>query len=425
MQVASLVLLAVLQHGVADEAAKTKALFKELDKTTIPPTIITQLETIAKKLHNYYKYRPITTFKQWVVAVPLVIDMGTDGKGPIKLDKGSVIKKNQIFSNVKKNNYKLRPDICDNSCLNTLNTLPTRIKRYLGETNQIHTEIQMLYRHNHNLMTDVRNKDKVILVYSRYIPCSQNQNSKSGVFLECAGEMANFVVNKNPQKNKFIVFYETVHKKKETVKPVSQLYMQLSGIVSFKYNPKTTKIKKDSNLLDQNSYSYLRKKPTFLNFGRPILNDNYKTTVTQLFVDCLARNQFIKVTGTQPPNSKEIIFVATKFRLYREFSMDEDSLANIYAKAKNYKDNKFQKTVVEGCYQYAIKMAADRPKKTAIIVSKKATNYLNFRGTSIASHDVRKPRFQGDELQFCNKFMKKLNEYFAIYNRITCQKKWK
>jgi len=237
-----------------EEKNKADDLMKELDKprNKIHKTLLTQLKRIAGELSEYFDQRPDHDSVQWVVATPLDIERSTErGKDRLTLTKQDVKVNKHIYSNFKKKENTTEKNInrkiyCNDNCIAKVQKLPTKInkKKKLSPLSVIHTEIQMLYREKaDNILHDKANKNKVILVYSKYIPCSQNQNSNGGTLVECAGELANFMVNENPNGNKLIVFYETKHVAKNkyddvwvsSVVGVSQLYMEMSGIVAFNY----------------------------------------------------------------------------------------------------------------------------------------------------------------------------------------------
>jgi len=303
-----LVTTTLLSYANADagfEKAKADELMERLGKKTISKNLMKQLKRIAGELSGHYSQRPDPDYAQWVVATSLDIQKtGNSDTDPLTLTKQEVVTKH-IYSNFKKKDTKTpaknveRKKFCDAQCLKGIEKLPTKIKKdraVIADSNVIHTEIQMSCRKNKdNILKSAANKNKVILIYSKYIPCSQNQNSHGGTFVECAGELANYVVNKNTNGNKFIVFYETTHEainehdgvKVSSVFGVSQLYMEMSGIVAFKYTYTQSSDKLVRDPLHINRAAYFRKHPKFLSLGRPLLHDNYKATSIQMFIDCL------------------------------------------------------------------------------------------------------------------------------------------
>ncbi|KAF6033822.1 hypothetical protein EB796_007869 [Bugula neritina] len=284
----------------------------------------------------------------------------------------------------------------------------------------------MLYREKaDNILHDKANKNKVILVYSKYIPCSQNQNSNGGTFLECAGELANFMANINPNGNKLIVFYETKHEainnydgvKVSSVLGVSQLYMEMSGIVAFKYMPGNNNnggyLIRDPLLVDM--ATYFRENPMFLHLGRPLMNKGYKATVTQLFIDCLARNDFVKLP-TNLIENHEVRFIAVKSFLSEFSHAKKKKLEDLVTAANEGKNPTDQhRAIVKGCHVFAKKMLEDDIKKHYIKTEQKQTDYLSFDGTAAKTTEFP---YQ-DEKDTCRAYLKALNHHF---NKKTSEK---
>jgi len=395
---------------------------KLLDKENLDEDIKKELEAVAEKLIGYLDNRPNKGADQWVVATTLKIDLGADGNGPMKLSADDVVPKYQVFTNIKRS-HKDRAAICNNNCIAKIETLPTKLKKRMSLGHQIHTEIQMLYRNDHNLFANANAKDKVIVVFSHYIPCAQDQQDKGGVFTECAGELANFLVNDNPNNNKFIVFWEGTHKAERTVVPIAQMYMELSGIASFNYNKNTKKIKKDPSHFKRPEY--FRNNPMLIRLGRPLMSNEFKFTKTQLLVDCIARNDFL-MGKTNNRRHKEIQFVAAKKQLYKAFPMGAGSYGTIRDLARNYGNDNvpFKKAVVEACILYANTMSTD-VKKKRLLVQDHTTDYLSFYGTSVLKNYCRNPRFPQEYLQYCKDSLAAVKRYFRIpqQKQIQCQLK--
>jgi len=252
------------------DASLEDELMKELDKPNneISKTLMHQLKAIAGNLRESFKNKHQDKIdNQWLVATPL--NIAKEKSGQLKLEEQKLDTKH-IYFNFKKADMK--KDFCDHECVEKIERLSTTIKRdkrKLENWHMIHTEIQMLYRNEaDNILHDEANKNKVILIYSKYIPCSQNQNSQGGTFVECAGELANYITKPNPNKNKLIVFYETQHTAESingdsvdvsSVVGVSRLYMEMSGIVAFKYTPNNKRLVRDPLYI--NRAAYFRKHP--------------------------------------------------------------------------------------------------------------------------------------------------------------------
>jgi len=404
------VIIAILNQcnaNAEEEKKKADDLMKELDKPhdKIRATLMTQLKQIAGDLSAYFDKRPNHEFAQWVVATPLNIERSTkSGEDPLILTMQRVEEDKHIYSNFRRLDLDRKKDqtrekYCDNSCIRQVETLRTKIKKdfrwkKMRPSNLLHTEIQMLYRKDaDNIFKQAANKNKVILIYSKYIPCSQNQNSNGGTFVECAGEMAFYAERHNSNGNKFIVFYETQHVAKNkfdnvyvsSVVGVSQLYMEMSGIVAFKYTPEIktkpgipnipSNLQRDPLLVDK--AAYFREHPMFIHLGRPLMDTRRKTTVSQLFIDCLARNSFVKTAGNQA-GDPYIRFVTLKYFL-SELSYNSDELEKfVLDEVKSQSDE--QQAVAKGCIVYAKKMSNDRYKSLYIISNSRENNYLNFMG---------------------------------------------
>jgi len=353
-----------------EEKAKADDLIEELDKphAEIRGTLMTQLKRIAGELSGYFDQRPNHDSTQRVVATPLDIERSTEsGADPLILTKQDVKVNKHIYSNFKKmeitaeKNNK-RKKYCNANCIKEIEKLPTTIKRDqkdMGNGHVIHTEIQMLYRKKKdNILHDEANLNKVILLYSKYILCSQNQNSQGGTFVECAGELANFMASHNPNKNRLIVFYETQHTAEDnnngdvhvsSVVGVSQLYMEMSGIVAFKYTPEIktkpripnipSNLQRDPQLVKR--ATYFRTYPKFINLSRPLIADNYKATVTQMFIDCLARNNFV-TTKTSIESTLDVQFITAKNFLSLIPYAEENNIDKLF-KMANQADKKTKK----------------------------------------------------------------------------------
>lgn len=408
---------------------------RQLDKSheNIDAKLMEQLARIASELYAYSNHFRTNSVKnhgrkinQWVVATPLKITKTEQGK--FILEKEVVDQRNEVYLNIFYNKKNGNAN-CDSTCINKLNTLKTRIKPEIKNKNSIHTEIQMMYKHTKSILKEEKYKNRIILVYSTFIPCSQNQFANGGVFLECAGEMAKFVADKSANKgnNRFIVFYETVHKDGDTVIPVSQLYMELSGIIALKYQPQEKKLTRDERHLPHFTNSF-RKKPTFLQLGRPLLNDNFKVTATQLFVDCLARNSFV-VLRSELEDVQKVQFIIAKYQLYRAFSMDAKKLGELLEAALNNKDLKNQqKMYILACHKFAEAMSED-PVKSRIIVPTKETDYLSYDFVGMPL--TPKVNFQREKLTFsenadkrtCDEFLPKFRQHFNIKesDRLKCK----
>jgi len=416
-----------------EEKKKSDDLMKELDKphADINENLMTQLKRIAGELRGHYNQRPNKEYTQWVVATPLNIKRV--GKGDLILKKQDVIVDKHIYSNFKKN-YKDsreknidRRKYCNSKCIKNIEKLSTKINRnkILGDGNVIHTEIQMLYREKaDNILQDKANKNKVILVYSKYIPCSQNQNHQGGTFVECAGELANYVANKNFNGNKLIVFYETTHVSNNnnagvtvsSVVGVSQLYMEMSGIVAFKYKPWTRdqpiiKLQRDPQLIKK--ATYFRRYPKFIQLGRPLIKEAFKATVTQMFIDCLARNNFV-TNNVNDEAVLEVQFITAKHFLSMIPVAKKNKIDKLFEMANKGKDktNKHD-AFIKGCYQFAKEMSRDPNKKT-LIVLKKAGDYLNFQGYSTELDQSKKTDefFVNSQRDACEPFLAALKKFF-------------
>jgi len=355
---------------------------KELDKEheNIDVEIMKQLNMIAGKL--FYHSKPLRSHrkaKQVVVATPLKITKEQQGNRELlKLENEAM----DVYFNFPYNESTSHRTNCNSNCIKKLNTLPTRVRKQIREGNNIHTEIQMLYKSTESILRKQENEDKIILVYSTYIPCSQNQYSNGGVFLECAGEMANFVVDKsvNTGNNQFIVFYDTEHSKGNTVTKVSQLYMELSGIVALKHNPDTNLYRRDERLLPDFT-DYLRDHPVFLRLSRPLLHKYYRVTVNQLFVDCLARNS-VERSKPAENNKEKLQFEVAKYQLYRAFSMniEQGRIGKTFTTNLNTKYPLLieERVYASACSKFAEAMSKDPVKKKSIIVKRQKADYFSF-----------------------------------------------
>jgi len=406
-----------------EEKYKTDDLMKELDKphNEICKTLLTQLKRIAGELREYFDQRPNHDASQWVVATPLNITRSTgSGAEPLILTKQAVDVNKHIYSNFKK-----REKYCNDYCYEKVRKLPTKINRNktLNKNHVIHTEIQMLYREKaDNILHDEANKNKIILVYSKYIPCSQNQDSQGGTFVECAGELANFIINENPYGNKLIVFYEKQHESNRnaagvtvsSVVGVSQLYMEMSGIVAFKYTPgQDGTLVRDPQLVKQ--ADYFREHPMFLHLGRPLMNKNYKATVSQIFIDCLARNDFV-----MPVISQKVDYLAVRFKTVKNFlSRLPHAMGNkledlVTAANEGKNPTKQQRAIVKGCHVFVNEMRKYHiNKEPCLITEQEETDYLTFESFSA---ETTEPLVQGEE-DNCKAYLKALNEYFKIKTR--------
>jgi len=435
-----LITVAIVRHSdatPAEEKNKADDLMKELDKphNKIRKTLLTQLKRIAAELSGFYDKRPNHDSVQWVVATPLNIERSTKiGEDPLILTMQAVDVNKHIYSNFKKKENtsekkENRKKYCNENCIAKVQKLPTKINRNkkLSPLSMIHTEIQMLYREKaDNILHDKANKNKIILVYSKYIPCSQNQDSKGGAFLECSGELANFIVHHNINGNKLIVFYETTHVAESkhdktsvsSVVGVSQLYMEMSGIVAFKYTPRDgsneSKLKRNPLLVDK--AEYFRENPMFLHLGRPLMNDDYKATVTQLFIDCLARNDFVMLVNNQE-ESLRVRFITVKNFLSElpgaKGNRLETFVATVYG-GTNPTDKK-KHAIVNGCHVFANEMLKDCYKNPCIITKQEETEYLTFDRTAAQTAEF----LYQDEKETCRAYLKVLNEHF---NRTTSEK---
>jgi len=231
------------------------------------------------------------------------------------------------------------------------------------------------------------------------------------VFLECAGEMANFIVNNNPRRIRFIVFYEEIHE--QTISPVAKLYMEMSGIIALKYTPGTNELKRISRLFPTFA-TYFRKYPKFIRLGRPLLSDAYKTTSTQLYVDCIARNNFITARSSSM-TTQEVQFIAAKCQLYKAFSMDSDNLDTLYNAAYQVDGiQKRQRSTVLGCYRYAQIMYRNE-KTNAIAMEKKTTAFLSFNGSPKSNREMERVKFDRiTKQESCRAFLPGFIAHFHV-----------
>ncbi|KAF6033823.1 hypothetical protein EB796_007870 [Bugula neritina] len=438
-----------------EEKAKADDLIKELDKphNKIRGTLMTQLKRIAGELRGYYNQRPNHDYTQWVVATPLNIERSTEsGAEPLILTKQGVKLNKHIYSNFKKmentaeKNNK-RKKYCNANCIKEIEKLPTTIKRdrkELGNGHVIHTEIQMLHRiEKDNILHDKANLNKVILLYSKYIPCSQNQNAQGGTFVECAGELANFMANRNPNGNKLIVFYETQHTAEDhnnrgvrvsSVVGVSQLYMEMSGIVAFKYTPEIktkrgipnipSNLQRDPQLVER--AAYFREYPKFINLGRPLITNGYNATVTQMFIDCLARNNFV-TTETSIESTLDVQFITAKHFLSLIPYAKENDIKKLFEMANQAdKKTKKQYAFIKGCYKFAKYMSTDDIKK-GLIVPQKVGDYLNFNGYATRLNKSKKINelSVNSERDACEPFLAALKKFFKreSYSTPVCKVK--
>jgi len=330
---------------------------------------------------------------------------------PLILSKEAV-SRDQIYSNFATESPR-RETVCNEVCLQNIEALPTKMKSYfyLRNYHVIHTEIQMMHRQSKNILTKEENRDKIILVYSKYIPCAQNQGAKGGVFLECAGEMANFVVNKNPRRIRFIVFYEETHS--QTISPVAHLYMEMSGIIALKYTHHTKTIQRATRLISEFA-THFQKDPKFLRLGRPLLDYQYETTSTQLFVDCIARNNFI-VKDADSETERQVQFIAAKCQLYKYFSMDSSKLFPLYQSGfQVHGITTGQKSIIAGCYKYAQKMYGSH-RTNAITMKKKTTAFLSFEGSPRSNWKMERVKFYSlTKQKACQAFLPGFIAHFRI-----------
>jgi len=428
-------------NATPEEKKKADDLMKELDKphAEIRRTLMTQLKRIAGELREYYIKRPNHDYAQWVAATPLIIDIKKNtnsGEEPFILTKPDVDDKH-IYSNFKRRDSNGKKDetrekYCDDNCIQRIEALPTKIKKHqqkqMGDGNIVHTEMQMLYRKEaDNILYQKANEDKVILVYSKYIPCSQNQNSNGGTFVECSGELANFMTNYNRNKNKLIVFYETQHTTVNkfdnvlvsSVVGVSQLYMEMSGIVAFKYTPeKDGSLVRDPLLVKE--AAYFREHPIFLKLGRPLMDRQLKATVTQMFIDCVARNSFVTLRD-DPKEYNRVQFVAVKDFLSRLPQAKRNELKELVAAANaGQTPTNRQRVIVKGCSVFVNEMLKDCIKNPYIIAEQKKNDFLDFNGIS-----RKQPEFLvgDDQKRTCTAYFDALKNYFNCQtsNQQVCQ----
>ncbi|KAF6033821.1 hypothetical protein EB796_007868 [Bugula neritina] len=188
---------------------------------------------------------------------------------------------------------------------------------------------------------------------------------------------------------------------------VSQLYMEMSGIVAFKYTPgQDSSLLRDPLLVDK--AAYFRKHPMFLHLGRPLMDKGYKATVTQIFIDCLARNSFVKL-ATNLIENHEVRFIAVKNFLSGLSHAKENKLEDLVTAAnegKNPTDQ--QRAIVKGCHVFVKEMFNDCIKNPYIITERKKTDYLSVGGTAAQTTEFL---FQGEE-DTCRAYLKELNKYF-------------
>lgn len=372
-------------------ADRIRQLFAQLDT----PLIKNQLKTAFKHFKTFKKQIYDTKkIRQWVLATPL--DVEKDLHGRLKL-KYNVDPKTNLY----KNYVKDKATNCSPRCLNKICELPTRtrINALLKKKLDVHTEIQMLYRDDetidsktnkkvsNNLMKNPANKGKVILVYSTYIPCSQNQKPTYGdsIYVECAGEMANFVARNNKNNNRFIVMYEKEHKVKKTVVPVSELYLEMAGIPCYRYDEGSDRLDLAGSRLHFSKHHFF-KNPIAIQFSRPRVTgkDNDKYSAAQLFIDCLARNSFLFPERASDRKKAAVEFDVVKYYLYKTFYNRElgngDLPDVLYNKIKpKVEGNTRRKVIAKACKEFADAIRLDGVKKETCQKFPK-NHYILFNG---------------------------------------------
>jgi len=161
---------------------------------------------------------------------------------------------------------------------------------------------------------------------------------------------------------------------------------------------------------------YFRKHPMFLHLGRPLMNKNYTATVTQLFIDCLARNDFVMPVINRE-ESLRVRFETVKNFLSELPGAKENRLETLVETVyggTNPTDKK-RRAIVEGCHVFAKEMLDDDIKKQYIKTERKKTGYLSFNGTAARTTEFP---YQ-DEKDTCRAYLKALNQHF---NKITNEK---